>query len=111
MGLHLFPVSVELSENVDIGKSLLLNDSSALNFTMPSFFLAWDQSDKFMKLYVSIPGLMPTDKDKVTCNFIDHGVTLDATNIQEKNYHLSITNLAKAITPDSSHWKVKDGEY
>ena len=70
---------------------------------------AWDQSEKFLKLYVTIDGIKSCDADKVKATFTRNGVTLNVTQLQEKNYQLVINNLAKPITQDKSYCKTKDG--
>jgi len=32
-------------------------------------FTAWDQSEKFMKIYATVPGVQDIPKEQVTCKF------------------------------------------
>jgi len=69
----------------------------------------WDQSDKFVKLYVTVDGITAADKDKVSCSFTVRGVTLTVSDVGGKNYQLVINNLAENISPDTSSFKAKEG--
>ena len=71
---------------------------------------AWDQSDKFVKLYVTIPRLKHSDEENVKCVFSSRSASLIVSEVDRKNYELVINNLAKQIVPDKSFWKVKKGE-
>ena len=63
-----------------------------------------------MKLYVTIPGIVPSDGEKVKCTFSSTGVNLNISQLHNKNYQLVINNLAMSIVQEKSHWKTKDGE-
>uniref|UniRef100_A0A2P2HXS1 Calcyclin-binding protein-like n=1 Tax=Hirondellea gigas TaxID=1518452 RepID=A0A2P2HXS1_9CRUS len=69
---------------------------------------SWDQSPKFTKLYVTIPGLSPSNSSQVSCNFESQAVTLLVKDLNSKTYKLVITNLAKPIAQERCHYKVKD---
>lgn len=43
---------------------------------VPCFAVAWDQSDKFMKLYVTINGVQKLPKQNVTTEFKDRSVRI-----------------------------------
>lgn len=50
-------------------------EKNSVSINCVSFFiiflntLAWDQSDKFMKIYVTIKGVHALPKERVTCEF------------------------------------------
>jgi len=68
---------------------------------------AWDQSDKFFKLFVTLTNAHTLAEDKVNCKFGDRSVELTVNELDGKNYSLLIKNLAEMIDPAKSHWKVK----
>ncbi|KAF2362224.1 Siah interacting protein N-terminal [Trinorchestia longiramus] len=82
-------------------------DSSSRVYTVTLRTYSWDQSDNFLKLYVTIPGLKPSDEAKVKGEFGDNSVSLTVHDVNGKNYQLTINNLAKKISPDKSYCKTK----
>nr|WLO59334.1 calcyclin-binding protein [Cherax destructor] len=68
---------------------------------------SWDQSDKFMKLYITLKNVQSLQKDAVTTTFGKRSVQVLVQELDGKNYQLNITNLAKNIKPDASYHKVK----
>ncbi|KAG7173758.1 Calcyclin-binding protein-like [Homarus americanus] len=68
---------------------------------------AWDESDKFMKIYISLKNVQGLEKDAITTTFSKRGVQVMVKELDGKNYDLNITNLAKNINPDASYHKVK----
>ncbi|XP_018027355.1 calcyclin-binding protein isoform X2 [Hyalella azteca] len=85
----------------------LTKDSTAKVYTVTLRTYSWDQSDKFVKLYVTIPSLKPSDEENVKCVFSSRSASLIVSEVDGKNYELVINNLAKQIVPDKSFWKVK----
>lgn len=67
----------------------------------------WDQSDKFMKLYVTLQGVHTLDKDAVTTCFTDHSVQMDVKGLNGKDCELTIARLAEKIDSTGSYHKVK----
>ncbi|KAK7491693.1 hypothetical protein BaRGS_00017146 [Batillaria attramentaria] len=65
---------------------------------------AWDQSDKFLKLYIT---LKDVDENEIGCQFTDQAVRMKIGGFGEKVYELNISKLAEKIDPDSSYYKVK----
>ncbi|KAM3716635.1 Calcyclin-binding protein [Dirofilaria immitis] len=68
---------------------------------------AWDQSDKFVKLYLTIPDIHTVPQEQITVNFTESEVEVNARNVSSKNYSLIIKGLLKAINPSSSSFKQK----
>jgi len=82
--------------------------SSDKRYTVTVRTYSWDESDKFMKLYVNIPDVEPGMEEKVTCSF--EPLSISATVIApNSNHKLTINQLAAAISPARSHFKVKKG--
>ncbi|KAL4218720.1 hypothetical protein ACF0H5_021308 [Mactra antiquata] len=70
---------------------------------------AWDQSDKFMKIYVTVPGVESLPKEQVTCNFQERSFSLRCESLNNKNYSCSVSHLMEEIVPAESSYKIKTG--
>lgn len=68
---------------------------------------AWDQSDKFVKLFITLDGLDSSADDRVTVNFSQKSITLSITGVGGKDYKFEVHNLLDAIDVDGSYRKVK----
>ncbi|OZC07201.1 CS domain protein [Onchocerca flexuosa] len=68
---------------------------------------AWDQSDKYVKLYLTIPEIHTVPQEQITVNFTESEVEVNVRNVSSKNYSLVIKGLLKAINPSSSSFKQK----
>jgi len=67
----------------------------------------WDQSDKFMKIYVSVPDLEGCTKDNVTTKFTEKSFQLQVENLRGKNYRCHVGFLWSKIVPSDSSYKIK----
>jgi len=68
---------------------------------------AWDQSDKFFKIFISLNNIQKLESEKVLCNFNERSLEFKVMELEGKNYSLVIKNLAEEIDPSKSHFKVK----
>ena len=68
---------------------------------------AWDQSDKFVKLFVTLNGVQDLDESNVTVTFTENSVNLLVKNIKDKDYTLVVNNLLNHIDVAKSYRKVK----
>jgi len=66
---------------------------------------AWDQSDKFVKLFITVKGAHTSDK--ISCQFDKRGVEMKVAELDGKNYKFTLSNLCELLDTDKSHWKVK----
>ena len=70
----------------------------------------WDQSDKFVKIYISdINGLSELKQENVKSDFSEKSMSVELIGLNRKNYSLVISDLLKRIVPDQSSAKVKSG--
>lgn len=67
----------------------------------------WDQSDNFMKLYVTVKDVQSVPKENVTCDFTDRSFSLLCKEVGNRNYTLKVNSLAEDIIPDQSYFKIK----
>lgn len=68
---------------------------------------AWDQSEKFIKIYITLKNVQSLDKEAVYCNFTDRSIDLHVMGLDNRNYLLPINNLCEEILPEQSYTKVK----
>lgn len=68
---------------------------------------AWDQSDKYLKLFVTLDGVQDVGESNVYCEFADNSVCLRVNGLRDKNYKLIIKNLLEPIDTDKSYRKLK----
>lgn len=73
--------------------------------------VAWDQSDKFVKFYVTLQNIHQIPAENVKCIFTSKSLELKVNNLENKDYNLRIKNLLNTIDPEKSTWKVKTGKY
>ncbi|XP_070532160.1 calcyclin-binding protein-like [Ptychodera flava] len=67
----------------------------------------WDQSDKFVKFYITLNGIQQLPKENCVIKFGEKSLHVLVNNLQGKNHELIINNLLKPIIVEDSHFKVK----
>ncbi|XP_013419953.1 calcyclin-binding protein [Lingula anatina] len=67
----------------------------------------WDQSDKFMKIYVTSNGVQKNPAENVTSSFTERSMKLRIQDLEGKDYLLEIRHLFDDIIPTESYHKVK----
>ncbi|XP_044756619.1 calcyclin-binding protein-like [Coccinella septempunctata] len=68
---------------------------------------AWDQSTKFVKFFVTVPGVHNIPAENVVCKFTPKSLELDIKDLDNKDYLFTINKLLNQIEPETSTWKVK----
>ncbi|XP_052093096.1 calcyclin-binding protein-like [Mytilus californianus] len=76
-------------------------------YTVTIHNYAWDQSEKFMKLYVTLNGVQSLPKDQVTSHFTKRSIRLKVNDLDGKNHELYISNLFDDVQPSESFVKIK----
>lgn len=71
----------------------------------------WDQSDKYIKVFVTLKNVQSIPKEQVYCKLTDRSMELHVENLENKDYLLVINKLLDAINIEESHWKQKTGRY
>lgn len=84
------------------------NTTSSRAYTIVIRNYSWDQSDKFLKLYLTLKDVQNLDKENIVCNFGTQSLSFRASELEGKNHELTIANLAYSIVPDKSYFKVKN---
>ncbi|XP_038063553.1 calcyclin-binding protein-like [Patiria miniata] len=67
----------------------------------------WDQSEKFVKLYVTLNGVGSIPAANVTVGYEEKSFKLVVHDLRDSNHQLVINGLLAAILPKESHFKVK----
>ncbi|VDN22267.1 unnamed protein product [Gongylonema pulchrum] len=67
----------------------------------------WDQSDNYVKLYLTVPDVHTLTEDGIAISFADSAVEVVAYNVHSKNYSLIIKGLLHPIEPTQSFFKQK----
>lgn len=68
---------------------------------------AWDQSDKYLKLFITLDGVQNVGESNVQCEFSTNSVRLMVYGLNDKNYKMIINNLLEPIDTEKSYRKVK----
>ncbi|XP_037001465.1 calcyclin-binding protein [Artibeus jamaicensis] len=67
----------------------------------------WDQSEKFVKIYVTLAGVHNVPTENVQVHFTERSFDLLVKNVNGKNYSMIVNNLLKPISVEGSSKKVK----
>ncbi|KPI97022.1 PREDICTED: calcyclin-binding protein [Papilio xuthus] len=67
----------------------------------------WDQSDKYIKVFVTLKNVHSLPKEQVYCKLTDKSMELIVENLDNKDYILVINKLLEPINVGESHWKQK----
>ncbi|CAH2043592.1 unnamed protein product, partial [Iphiclides podalirius] len=67
----------------------------------------WDQSDKYIKVFVTLKNVQTVPKEQVYCKLTEKSMELIVENLENKDYTLLINNLLEPINIGESHWKQK----
>ncbi|XP_046984855.1 calcyclin-binding protein [Schistocerca americana] len=68
---------------------------------------AWDQSDKYVKIYVTLKNLEALNETNIECVFTERSFSLKVNGLDGKNYILNICNLLEKIIVAKCYWKKK----
>lgn len=68
---------------------------------------AWDQSDKFVKLFVALDGVQNASEENVRVTFTPNSILLKVADVQGKDYKFAINNLLHDIDVSTSYRKIK----
>uniref|UniRef100_A0A8I3RY44 Calcyclin-binding protein n=1 Tax=Canis lupus familiaris TaxID=9615 RepID=A0A8I3RY44_CANLF len=67
----------------------------------------WDQSDKFVKIYITLTGVHQVPTENVQVHFTERSFDLLVKNLNGKSYSMIVNNLLKPISVEGSSKKVK----
>ncbi|XP_019386422.1 PREDICTED: calcyclin-binding protein [Crocodylus porosus] len=67
----------------------------------------WDQSDKFVKIYITLNGVHKLPAENVQVQFSERSFDLLVKHLNGRNYSMTFNNLLKPISVDGSSRKIK----
>lgn len=70
---------------------------------------AFDQSDKFVKLFVTLAGVEKSPEDNVVVDFTPNSLVLTVKDLNNRDHKLQINNLLEPIDVAKSYRKLKTG--
>lgn len=68
---------------------------------------AWDQSDKFIKIFVTVNEVQQVPEESVNVEFTANSFNLLVSNLNNKDYVFTVNHLLNEIDPAKSYRKVK----
>lgn len=68
---------------------------------------AWDQSDKFVKFFISLDGAQNAPEDNVDVKFTVNSILLKVIDVQNKDHKFEVNNLLHNIDIEKSYRKIK----
>lgn len=83
------------------------NDTTPKRYESEITNYAWDQSDKFVKFFLSLDGVQNSPEENVVVTFTPNSVVLKATDVQNKDYKFEVKSLLRDIDVEKSYRKVK----
>eukprot|EP00069_Balaena_mysticetus_P010308 bmy_20638T0 len=67
----------------------------------------WDQSDKFVKIYITLTGVHQVPAENMQVHFTERSFDLSLKNLNGKSYSMIVNNLLKPISVEGSSKKIK----
>ncbi|XP_058059512.1 calcyclin-binding protein [Anopheles bellator] len=68
---------------------------------------AWDQSDKFIKIFVTVNGVQQVPEDNVNVEFTENSFQLVISDLNNKDYIFVVNHLLNRIDAEKSYRRVK----
>ncbi|XP_029931153.1 calcyclin-binding protein [Myripristis murdjan] len=81
--------------------------SSKAAYTVKITNYGWDQSEKFVKIYLTLKGVHKIPSENVEVNFTDRSFSVLVKDLDGKNHQMSIINLLNPIDVKDSYKKIK----
>uniref|UniRef100_A0A6I8N8N8 Calcyclin-binding protein n=1 Tax=Ornithorhynchus anatinus TaxID=9258 RepID=A0A6I8N8N8_ORNAN len=94
-------------ETADSEKPAAVVAPISVGYTVKINNYGWDQSDKFVKIYVTLTGVQQVPVEDVQVHFTERSFELLVKNLNGKNYSMTVSNLLKPISVEGSSRKVK----
>ncbi|ROL44527.1 Calcyclin-binding protein [Anabarilius grahami] len=69
--------------------------------------IGWDQSDKFVKIYITLKGVHTIPAENVEANFTERGFNVLVKDLDGKNHQMTVNNLLFPIIVAESSKKIK----
>ncbi|CAL9688713.1 unnamed protein product [Knipowitschia caucasica] len=80
---------------------------SKLAYTVKITNYAWDQSDKFVKIYITLKDVQKIPSENVEVTFTESSFSVLVKELNGKNHQMTILNLLNPINDKDSYKKIK----
>lgn len=81
--------------------------SSKATYTVKITNYAWDQSDKFVKIYLTLKDVHKIPSENVEVNFTERSFSALVKDLDGKNHQMTVLNLLYPIDEKDSYKKIK----
>ncbi|XP_078120454.1 calcyclin-binding protein [Sander vitreus] len=81
--------------------------ASKAAYTVKINSYAWDQSEKFVKIYLTLKDVHKIPSENVEVNFTERSLSVLVKDLDGKNHQMTILNLLYAIDEKDSYKKIK----
>lgn len=95
------------SDGSSSGNTPLVKSDEGRLYTKEITTYAWDQSEKFMKIYVTLNGVKNIAEGNVTSQFTDRSFKLYVKALDDKNHSCEVSHLFAEVDPSKSYHKIK----
>uniref|UniRef100_A0A8C2I6K8 Calcyclin-binding protein n=1 Tax=Cyprinus carpio TaxID=7962 RepID=A0A8C2I6K8_CYPCA len=82
-------------------------DTTLKGYTVKINNYGWDQSDKFVKIYITLKGVHKIPVENVEANFTERGFNVLVKDLDGKNHQMTVNNLLFPIIVAESSKKIK----
>ncbi|XP_060053886.1 calcyclin-binding protein isoform X2 [Erinaceus europaeus] len=94
-------------DHLDSDKPAAVVAPMTTGYTVKISNYGWDQSDKFVKIYITLTGVHQVPHENVQVHFTERSFDLLVKSLNGKNYSMIVNNLLKPISVEGSSKKVK----
>ena len=101
------PVPTTTAKPISVGTSVSSPPQTTYNSIDRFAFDAGSSSDKFVTIYLPLPGVGSISKDQISCDFGKDAFDITIRDLEGKNYRLKVNNLEHDIEPAKSKYIVK----
>ncbi|XP_068921622.1 calcyclin-binding protein [Petaurus breviceps papuanus] len=97
----------EKGETLDNEKPAAVVAPISVGYTVKINNYGWDQSDKYVKIYITLNGVQQVPTENVQVHFTERSFEVLVKNLNGKNYSMTVNNLLKPISVEGSLRKIK----
>uniref|UniRef100_H2ZZ02 Calcyclin-binding protein n=1 Tax=Latimeria chalumnae TaxID=7897 RepID=H2ZZ02_LATCH len=101
------PSEAAQGELMEVEKPAAVVAPISSGYTVKISNYGWDQSDKFVKIYITLTGVHQIPVENVQVQFTERSFNLLVKDLNGKNYSMLVNNLLNPITVEGSSRKVK----
>ncbi|ALC49514.1 CG3226 [Drosophila busckii] len=100
-------VNLEIKARLAAERQAAGNGGDAKRYLHELTDYGWDQSAKFVKLFITLNGVQNCAEDAVTVKYTEHSLQLHVRDLNGKDFGLTVNNLLHAIDVEKSYRKIK----